>query len=82
MRRAKNAGVILTCKVGASMPMRTKKPPAAKRCFLRGIYVCKDGPYVGRRIQLDTSGDLKTLTIRVRGQVGRYFGDNWVPAPL
>lgn len=78
--RKKNTNVIYTGKIGARMPMRPKRPAAAKRCFMRGIYVCKGGPYSGRPIQLDITGDLRTLTIRVKDQVGRYFGDNWVPA--
>lgn len=79
MRRQRNTNVIYTGKVGALMPVRKKKPAAARRCFHRGIFCCVGGPYSGRSIALDTSGDLKTLTIRVRGEVGRYSGGNWVP---
>lgn len=81
MRR--NTNVIYTGKVGARMPMRAAKPKAARRSnFIRGVFKCEGGPYAGRAITLDSCGDLKTLTIRVRGQVGRYFGPNWIPAAI
>lgn len=78
MKRAKNRGVILTCKVGARMAPKRHKPGGRSRP-MKGKFLCRSGPYAGRTITLDASSDLKSLTIRVRGEVGRYFGDNWVP---
>jgi hypothetical protein len=62
------------------MPMRKHRPAASKRNFMRGQFLCKNGPYAGRIIKLDAESDLKSLTIKVRGQVGRYFGENWIPS--
>jgi hypothetical protein len=76
----KKRGVVLTCKVGALMPMRKPRPASARRTFRFGKFLCKGGPYAGRVIKLDAESDLKSLTIKVRGQVGRYFGENWIPS--
>lgn len=76
----KNRGVVLTCKVGALMSIRKPKAASARRVFKFGQFLCKNGPYAGRVIKLDESSDCRSLTIRVRGEVGRYIGANWESA--
>lgn len=76
----KNRGVILTCKVGAMMPIRKQRAASARRVFKFGRFLCKGGPYAGKVIKLDESSDCRSLTIKVRGEVGRYLGANWEPA--
>lgn len=71
--------VIYSGKVGAKMrpvPGRTKKRPV-----LRALFVCEGGPLDKKHIKLELGSGhpVVTLTIRVRGQVGRYVNGVWEP---
>lgn len=79
MRRTKNTGVIYTGKVGARMTQRKHKVKA-KRPVQFDRHRCAGGPLDGRVLVFEVGTDLKTLTFRLHGQTGHYFGARWVGA--
>jgi len=74
----RNRGVILTCKVGARMPMKHKAKPKRPTRFLS--YRLESGPYAGAILRHAEGSDLKTLVFRCKGMVGQYYGANWIAA--